>query len=278
MTKKTRFRPTALLKYILLYAIAACVLYPILFMLINSVKDFSEFAANTIGLPTRFNFQSYPNAYMKAKFYYAIPNSLYITVLSVGLLVLLGSMAAYPIARINLKVNKIIFRIFLAGMIVPLHILAVPLFVLLRQAGLINSLTAVAVASVATLLPLTIFIYTGFIKGIPKDLEEAAAVDGYGPVRTFVSIIFPLSRSATVTVVILTSLEIWNSFFYPLVFLSNPDKVTLSLAVFSFKSFEIVKWPDMFAAMSMIVVPVIVLYLLLQKQFVRGMVSGAVKG
>lgn len=278
--KKTikRFGTGKILCYTMLMAISILVLYPIFLMVVNSVKDYSEFLINSLGLPNRYDFMSYYRAFMKAKFFYALPNSIYLTGLAVIILIGLGSMAAYPIARIKLKFNQLILRVFLAAMIVPCQVLVIPLFILLRKAGMINSLTALSLVLTASLLPLTIFVYTEFMKGIPKELEEAAIVDGCGSGKVFFRIIFPLAKPATVTVIILTSLDIWNNFFYPLIFLTQPEKLTLSVAVFAFKSFEIVRWPDMFAAMSMIVLPIIILYLILQRQLIKGMIAGAVKG
>lgn len=264
--------------YIVLYLAAIAVIYPMILMLMNSIKDISDFTYSSIGFPKKLDFSTYPRAFMKAKFYYALPNSIYVAILSLLLLVGLGSAAAYPIARIKLKMNQIVFRIFMVAMIVPVQIIAVPLFGLLRKAHLVNNLSAVSLIFFVTLLPLALFVYVGSMKGIPKEIEEAAIVDGCGPWRIFFNMIFPLSKSTTATVIILTSLDIWNNFFYPLIFLSKTSKSTLSVAIFAFKNFETVKWPDMFAGMTMIVLPILIAYVLLQKQIIRGMVSGAVKG
>lgn len=264
--------------YAILSLFAIIVIVPLVLIPLNSVKAISDFYVNPIGLPNVFEFRSYENAFVTAKLSHAYPNSLLILALCEAGLVLFGMMAAYPIARIKLRLNGWVFGVFLTGMIVPSQVLAVPLFILLRKLQLINSLTGISLVFIAALLPLTIFIYQGFLKGIPHELEEAAVLEGCGPWTLFVRVIVPLAKPTTATVVVLTSLDVWNNFFYPLLFLTEQSKMTLSVAIFAFKQFESAQWPDMFAAMVMIVLPIALLFAFMQKFLVKGIYGGALKG
>jgi raffinose/stachyose/melibiose transport system permease protein len=264
--------------YLILFAIAAIVAYPILLMFLDSAKPIAEFTKNPLGIPASWDFSSYPAAFKKANFRYAIPNSLFVLALSEVFIVALSSMAAYPIARIKLKMNSALFILFMTAMLVPAQIGAVPLFGMLSRLKLVNSLPMLSLQLFTSQLPIALFVYTGFMRQIPREIEEAAITDGCGPARMFLSIVHPLSSQTTATVVILTSLNVWNNFYYPLIFLTRSRTATLPVAIFALKQYETVKWPEMFAGMSIIVLPMIVLYVLLQKQMIRGMTSGAVKG
>lgn len=269
---------TNIIIYSILSFVLLCVAYPLFLLLINSFKDISEFYLNPLGWPKKITFDNYIIAYEKAKLYYAIPNSLYLILMCEIMIIFLGSLAAYPIARIKLEMNQVAFRFFLAGMIIPAQVIAVPVFVILRNMNLLNNLFGVSLILTASLLPLTIFIYSGFYKTIPYEIEEAAKIDGCGTFRIFFTIIFPLSRNATATVVILTSLDVWREFFFPLILVSRPEVRTLSVALFSFENFQTVQWTNMFAAMMIMMVPIMIVFLIGQSYFIKGINSGALKG
>jgi raffinose/stachyose/melibiose transport system permease protein len=268
---------TAIIYIILLFTVI-CVVYPIFLLLINSTKNISDFYMNPIGLPRKINLGNYVDAFIKANMKYALPNNLYLMIVCETILILFGSLAAYPIARIKLKMNQIALRLFLLGMIIPAQVIIIPVFIMLRNMHLLNSLMGLSFILVAMLMPLTVFIYSGFYKTIPYEIEEAAIIDGCGILRIFFSIIFPLSKTATASVLILTSLNVWREFFFPLILISKPKAMTLSVALFSFENFEVVQWTNLSAAMVIMAAPILILFLFGQKYFVKGAVSGAVKG
>lgn len=264
--------------YIILTFAAAVVVFPLLLLMLNSLKNPTEFYMNPLGLPSVIRFKNFSDAYVKARMDYAIPNSLLLVFFSELLLVGLGVTSAYPIARIRLRLNSLLLSLFFAGMIIPPQVIAVPLFIQMRNMGLINTVIGLSLVLTASQLPLTIFIYSGFIKTIPYEIDEAAIIDGCSPIQIFLRIIVPLSHTATATVVLLTTLHVWREFFYPLVLTTKVQARTLSVALFSFQNFETVEWPNLFAAMVIMMVPILVIFLFGQKFIISGAVSGAVKG
>ena len=257
---------------------AIAVLFPLLLLFLNSLKNPTDFYLNPLGWPSELRLENFSEAYVKARMDYAIPNSIFLVLFSEVFLVGLGLLAAYPIARIRLKMNSVVLSIFFAGMIIPPQVIAVPLFIQMRNMGLINTVFGLSLVLTASQLPLTIFIYSGFIKTIPFEIDEAAKIDGCNPFQIFTRMIVPLSHTATATVVMLTTLHVWREFFYPLVLTTKVQARTLSVALFSFQSFETVEWTSLFAAMVIMMAPVVIIFIFGQRYIISGAVSGAVKG
>jgi raffinose/stachyose/melibiose transport system permease protein len=264
--------------YIITTIAALMVILPLLLLIMNSLKDPTEFYLNPLGFPSNIRLQNFIEAYTKARMNYAIPNSLILVLFCEVFLVALGLTAAFPMARIRLRLNRIVLSVFFAGMIIPPQVIAIPLFVQMRNMGLINTVLGLSLVLTASQLPLAIFIYSGFIKTIPYEIDEAAVIDGCSPVQVFMRMIVPLSNTATVTVVLLTTLHVWREFFYPLVLTTKVQARTLSVALFSFQNFETVEWTSLFAAMVIMMVPVVIIFLFGQRYIISGSVSGAVKG
>ncbi|NCT92395.1 carbohydrate ABC transporter permease [Cellulomonas sp. APG4] len=207
----------------------------------------------------------------------ALVNSAVVAVLSVVGVVVIAAMASYPLARSTRRWSRGTFFFFLAGLLIPSQLGLLPLYVTMRDAGLLGTLWAVVLINIGGQLPFSIFLYTTFLRELPVEYEEAAVLDGCGPVRTFVSVVFPLLRAVTGTIVVLNSVSVWNEFFTPLLYLSGSGQTTAPVAIYNFVGQYVAQWPLVFAALLITILPVLILYFLLQKYIIRGF-AGGLKG
>jgi raffinose/stachyose/melibiose transport system permease protein len=206
-----------------------------------------------------------------------LESSVIITVASVCALIVLGSFGAYAIARRRSRLSDALYVLFVIGIILPPQLAIIPLFVAMRHLALIGNYGGMIVLNVGLLMPLTVFLYTGFIRALPRDYEEAARVDGAGVLRTYARVVFPLLGPITGTVATLIGIVIWNEFFVALVFLAGSNIQTLPVAVFSFAGSNVLRWNLIFAGVVIAIAPAIAFYLVAQRRLIRGFTSG-VKG
>jgi raffinose/stachyose/melibiose transport system permease protein len=274
---KIVYRLEQVATYAILSFTSLLILYPMSLIFISSLKTSPEFMANPFGWPKSLTFSSYEAAWNNAHFSTYFANSAIITIASVVSIVLLGSMTAYGLTW-NFKGSKPLFSYFLLGIMIPIQAKIITLFILLKQLGIINTHLGLILVFIAFNLSLAIFIFFGFFKTIPTDLRDAAQLDGCSEVAAFWRIILPISRPIIATVVILTGLYVWNSFFLPLILLQDKRLFPITLGLQRLKGEFSVDWPLFFAAMVMLMIPMIVLFILMQKQFIKGLTSGAVKG
>jgi raffinose/stachyose/melibiose transport system permease protein len=266
-----------LFTYILLIITGLLVLYPILLIFMSSFKTGIDFMGNPVGLPSGITFENYTVAWEEGNFGRYFFNSIFVTMMSVLGITLFGAMAAYGLNR-NFKGNQLLFIYFLLGMMIPAQATIIMLFIFLKQIALLNTYLGLILVYIAQSLPLAILIFSGFFKTIPKQLEEAALLDGCSELRTFWVIILPISRPVIATVIILTGLQVWNDFFLPLILILDQDMYTLPVGLLSLRGEFSTNWPAFFAAMNIIAIPIIVIFLFLQKHFIKGLTSGSVKG
>jgi raffinose/stachyose/melibiose transport system permease protein len=252
------------------------VIIPLTMLVFVALKTPAELAANPFSWPQDAQWGIFAETWVKADLGKALRNSLIVTVSSLAILVFFGASAAYPLARRTRSTP--LFYYFLAGIMVPFQLAMLPLYRLMKTFHLINTFHGVIFIYVATSLPFVIFLYTGFIKGINRELEDAAMVDGAGRMRMFWTIIFPLLKPVTATVIIMTGISLWNDFFIALLFLPKRGMRTLQLALFTFVGQYNNDWQPIFAAVILSILPMIIVFLLLQKYFIKGIASGAVKG
>ena len=270
--------------------IAVYILSPFYLVLTNTFKNansivanpvsfagmsFSQFAANLSAVVNNSNFN----------FWFAFATSAVITVVSLALLALFGGMAAWVICRNRAKWSTIVYMTFIASMTIPFQVVMLPLISTFRDVGkflgiqMLQSIPGIVFAYCGFGGAMTVFILTGFIKGIPYDLEEAAAVDGCSPEGTFFRIIFPLLKPVIMTVTILNGMWIWNDYLLPSLMLGQSGKVkTLPVAVQSFVGSYVKQWDLILTAALLAMIPMIIIFLIGQKQIMNGMVEGAVKG
>ncbi len=249
-------------------------LFPLAWMVLSSLKT------NVQGMayPPLWLFwptvQNYVDVFAKNPFVSYLLNSTLIAVLAVGVGLLFGLPAAYTMARYQ---QRTLGFLFLMVRILPGIAFLVPLFVIYRQLGLINTIAGIALSHIIVVLPLVIWIMAGFFEDIPRELEEAAEIDGCTRVETFVRIVLPLSKPGIVASAILSFIASWNNFIFVLI-LGGKDTITLPMAVYSFVSFEDVNWGGLTAAATVITVPILILSLIVQRYLAGGLTMGAVKG
>lgn len=250
---------------------------PFYVLLGSSFKAVDDSSSKWV-MPGYLYLDNFTNAWTEANLGRAFVNNFIITISAVVFVVLIGSIAAYPLARYKTKWNRIVYAIFVSALIVPPLTILVPLYKMMVDIGGMNSFWGIILLHVTFNLPITVFLFTGFIDTIPKELDEAAMIDGSGKLRMFFNIIMPLLKPITATVVILTGVGIWNDYQFSVFFLQKPDSrtITVVLAAFFGQFSNNIGWV---AAGSLLgAIPIATAYLFLQKYFIQGLSSGAVKG
>jgi raffinose/stachyose/melibiose transport system permease protein len=261
----------------LLWAGALIVIVPIVFIIINSLKSAPEIAGElTISLPKSLHFENYIEVIKGGKLFQSFFNSFIYSIGSVMLTCILAAFAAFVIVRRNTKYNKIIFYFFLMGMIAPSNI--VTMFKVMNGLKLINTYSGMIMIYIGVFLPFSIYLYNGFIKGIPKELDESAMIDGAGAITLFMKIIFPLLKPVTVTIFVLNFAACWNDFYYPLYFTTSSQKWGVVLLLYQYTGQYIMEKNLLFAAATIIILPTLIVYIFGQKYIIDGMTAGAVKG
>jgi len=272
-----RFAAAGLIQIVLL-GYAAVVVYPLLIMVASSLKTTAEIFENPLGLiPSSVRWGNYVDAWNQANFGTYFRNSIFVGVVSVLLILLLGSMAAYVLARFSFPGDRVIYLLFLVGFMIPVRLAIVPLFIMMRDFKLLDTLWSLILVYVAGGMPFTIFLLVIFFRHVPRDLEDAAVLDGAGPFQVYYQIMLPLVRPALATVGLFHFLNVWNDFFFPLIFIRSENWRTIPLGISTFFGQYTNDWSLLFAALSISIVPVIVIYLLASKQFIAGLTAGAIK-
>ena len=255
-------------------------LSPIVIALSGSFRELKD-TSSYLNIFQSFSLESYRTAFEKMNYFRSLKNSVLITAISVTILLLVGSMAGYAIARLKGKMGPFFQIFFLAGMIVSAQMSIIPMYRIVNGIGIGNTIAAPICLYVTSALPFSIFLYTNFIKsGVPYSLEEAARIDGASIPFTFVRIVIPLTKPALSSIVITQGVPIWNDFFFGMLFLSSPEKKTLPLTMLNFigDMENATQWNMLFAACFLSAIPILIIYVFLQRYFVSGLTVGAVKG
>lgn len=252
-------------------------LVPFYFVVVNSVKSFAEILINASALPNEIMWSNYSVAAERIQFFKVFRNSLVITVLSNVVIVVFCSMAAYKLVRSGSKLSNFIFIMFVAAMVIPFQSIMIPLIRVTSKLGLLNSIHGIVTMYLGFGSGLAIFLYHGFIKSIPVELEEAAIIDGCSPFGVFWRIVFPLLKPITVTLVILNSLWIWNDFLLPLLVLQDTNLRTIPLATFYFFGEYTKQWDLALAALVLGIIPLLIFFFMMQKHIIKGIVQGSIK-
>ena len=251
---------------------------PCFLAVLNSFKTLREIVQSPMALPEAFTFDNYVYLFTGVRLARPMLNSFLMCIAVIACLITTAPMAAYSILRRPMATGKFLRLFFLAGLTVPFQIIMVPLLLQFRMLGIQFSYFALLVHYVSWGLPLCIFIYSGFMSTIPKELEESAAIDGCGPVTTFWRIIFPLLTPCTVTVVIFWGLWIWNDFMQAFIIMGPSKGQLVFVQLWRFLSDKYVKnWNHIFAGVVVLSMPVTILYLLMQRRFIKGLTAGAIK-
>jgi N-acetylglucosamine transport system permease protein len=263
---------------LVLYSII--VIFPILWTAATSLKTNQEFYMNPWALPAKPQWINYVSAWYKADISKYFGNSLFITIFSILVSILLASTSAYVLARFNFKFNKLITTLYVAGIMVPGILTIIPTFFLLQDLHMYNSLIGLSFVYISRTLPFSMTVLIGFFKTLQREIEEAALIDGCGYFRTFWSIMLPMSKPGIITISIFNFLYYWNEFELALTFLPDKSKSTLTLGMQSLMQVAQYRtdWGALFAGLMLVMVPTIIVYTIFEGHITEGLSAGAVKG
>jgi carbohydrate ABC transporter membrane protein 2, CUT1 family (TC 3.A.1.1.-) len=269
---------TPLLQYVITILVALIVLVPLLATAINGFKPNAELMQQPFALPKTWLWSNYTNVLQSNAFWRMLRNSVLVMIATAVGVIVLASMPAYVFSRMRFRGRELLFNFFTLGLLFPIAVAILPLYITLRQLNLIDSLWGIILPQIAFGLPGNILILRGFFATIPQELDEAAAMDGCSPVGYYLRILLPLMRPALAAVAVLTMVVSWNNFFLPLLVLNSEELYTLPLGIQQFQGQFGTDWGRVLAFVTLALVPTIGFYLLAERQIVAGLTAGAVKG
>lgn len=267
-----------IVKWVLILFFAFYTLFPLIWLFITSLKTNAEYFDNPFTLPAVPQIQNYVNAFTQANLGRMIVNSVTVSLVGTFLNVMAAAMAAYAISRFAFKGKEALFALISAGVMVPLNALMVPYFTIFSKAGMLDSLNSLRILYAAIGLPISIFIIRGFMDSFPREIEEAAYIDGCGFYGRFFRLVLPLSKTGIVTAATFEFLTCWNEFVYANLLTSSPDTKTIQIGVRYFTNQFTTDYVSMYAAIVIAIIPSVVGYVLFQEQIISGLTAGAVKG
>ncbi|MEU8238259.1 carbohydrate ABC transporter permease [Actinoplanes missouriensis] len=260
----------------LMIAVAVVFAFPV-YVLVNLAIRAPGDTSSPIS-PTRDpTFGNFTQAWQEAGLGGALINSVVVTAVSVLIVLAVSSLAAYPLARSTAHWSRGTFLLIMLGLILPFQLAALPLYQTIRDLGLLGSVWSLVLFYSGLQVPFTTFLYVGFLRALPRDFEEAATIDGCGPLTAFRYVILPMLKPITVTALVLNTVSVWNDFFTPLLYLSGSDQQTMPVAVAGFVGQFVSDWNLIFAALLISIVPVLAVYLALQRSIINGF-AGGLKG
>ncbi|MHA7582673.1 carbohydrate ABC transporter permease [Paenibacillus vandeheii] len=264
-------------KLFLLIVAMMLFIFPFLLLITNSFKANQAITSDPLGLPVSVQWDNYVSAFDKMGYMSAFGNSLLITVAGVLLIAMLAAMTAHYFVRHKSKLNQYLFFLMVAAMIIPFQAIMIPLVKIYGSLGMLDNKWSLIYMYIGFGSPLAVFIYHGFIKSIPLELEEAALIDGCGRVQTFFRIVLPVLLPTSVTITVLNVLWIWNDFLLPSLVLTSSDQRTLPLSTFYFYGTYTVDYGPLMAGLVLTLLPVLVVYLFAQKYIIQGVMQGSIK-
>ncbi|BCJ97116.1 carbohydrate ABC transporter permease [Anaerocolumna chitinilytica] len=279
MRRKTKQKLSRRLFLLLVAVLAVVYIYPVFLMFMNSVKPFGEIVSDAIAFPKKLAIENYSYVIDKIAYSHLFWNNVFITVVGILGIVFFSSSTAYILDRRRNKYTRIVHFLIITPMLIPFQTIMITLLKTMTVIHLSGSKLGLGIQYWGFGIPMATFIFYNFMKTIPGELDESAMIDGASTTRTFASVIFPLLKSVTVTVIVLDVMWIWNDFLLPLLMVNSDNKTkTLVLAAYTFIGQMNTKWHYAMTAMVLAVVPSILIFILLQKYIVEGVVAGAVKG
>ncbi len=261
---------------IILWLLSPVILCPIAVVIINSLKTAAEADYLSMKLPEVYQFQNYAAVLREANIAGGFLNSVIITGTTVGLCVVLSSMAAFVLSRNRSKLNGFLFYVLILGLV--FNIAMIPTIKIMQTLKLMNKLICLILVYVATSVSFCVFIYHGFVPSISTTIDEAAIIDGCSPIRMFFQVIFPLLKPVNATIVVAVFVSIWNEFRMPLYLMNDPKKWPITMTIYNFCGRYSSEWNMVFADIVLVTLPIVVIYFLCQKYVIDGMTAGAVKG
>jgi N-acetylglucosamine transport system permease protein len=268
------------LSHVALVVWAATVILPILWTFLGAFKTNTEIFGDALSLPSTFRLDAWGRAWEKAHIGQYLFNSVIVVAFSTAGTMLFGSMAAYVLARYRFVGSRLIYFMFVGGLMFPVFLALVPLFLVVRNLGLLNTHLGLILVYIAYSLPFTVFFMAAFFRTLPTSVAEAAMIDGASHTRTFFQIMVPMAKPGLISITIFNVLGQWNQYLLPLVLLSTArDKwvLTQGIADISVTAGYEADWPGLFAALSMAIIPMIIIYVIFQRQIQAGLTAGALK-
>jgi ABC-type glycerol-3-phosphate transport system permease component len=277
MSERSRRQPR-LGAHLVLGFSTVVMIYPVMWVVMSSLKSQRDLYGNPWGLPSTPRLANYAEAWRIGKIGQYYVNSLVVAVVALALVVAVSYLAAYALARLRFRGRTLVMVLFVSTMLLPVQATIIPIYKIEQTIRLIDTLPGLILPYVAKALPFTVFVLTAFINSIPVEFDEAARLDGASRLRVLWSVLFPLTRPALASVVILDFMSIWNDFYLPLVLIHDPARRTLNLGLVNFSQlWGRTDFTRLFAALVLINVPLIVVYVIFQRQFISGMTSGGLK-
>jgi len=269
---------TDIVLFLIVVLLAFLFFYPVLFAVMSAFKSNGDILKDPTSLPTSFYVQNFFDLFHKSDFFTAIIHSLTLTVVSEFLIVFIVPMSAYGIERRPSRASKFIYTYFLAGMMIPFHLYMFPLFKELKMLRMFGNMVGPVVIYISGSIAFGSLLYCSFLKGIPLEIEEAAMIDGSSPFQTFWRITFPLLGPCTASMVILNGLGIWNDYLMPYLVLPSGRAKTITVEIASFVGQYTSRWDIVFAGTAVSMIPAMIVFMMFQKYFVKGITAGAAKG
>lgn len=268
-----------ILIFTILFIVVILYLLPLALMLLNSVKNYDEIMKNVLAAPAHFSFDNFKVVFGDMNYPLTFLNTLIVTLIGTTGIVIFGAMAGYKMARVKTRYSRFSFLYCITPMMVPFQSFMITLVVIAKKLHLTNSMPGLGIIYWGLGIPMAMFLYQGFAKSIPYELEESAEMEGCSQPRLFMQIIFPLLKSVTASVIVVNAMWIWNDFLLPLLVVGgSKEKKTLQLAAYAFMGQYKSEWQNIMAAAILIIIPALVIYLIFQKNIIKGLVAGAVKG
>lgn len=277
--RKSKLSPQMIVLYIVLIIFCVAVISPLIIIVSSSLRE-PENMLSPLILFDQFSLTSYIAAFKKMNYPVQFLNSLMTTGGSVIIVIFIATMASYPIARVKKSFSRFLYYFFIAGLVIPAQMVIVPIAQMFGSLNIPNTRFTPMIMFITCSLPFSIFLFTGFMKSVPGEIEESAYIDGAGLWTRYSKIVLPLLKPATVSVIITQGLWIWNDYFFPMVFISRSAQYSLPVGMIQFLGDREnpAQWNILFAACILCALPLIVLFAALQKQFINGIAAGAVKG
>lgn len=262
----------------LLTVAALFTLFPLLMALMNSFKDNRELLINVMSWPTDFSLDNYIRTFEKMHYGRSFFNTVILASLSVSLMILFSALAGWKLCRTKTRLSRFLLKLFVFSMLIPFSSIMIPLYKVILALNIKNSLVGLSFVYAGLGVSMAIFLYHGFVKSIPIEMEEAAAIDGCNSIQTFFKIVLPMLKPITATITITNVLWVWNDFLLPLIVVSDNKKYTLLLSTNTLFGQYSSDWTAILSALILAALPVIVFYAIFQKQILKGIADGAVKG
>ena len=264
--------------YIILTLWSLIVIFPLWTLIINSFKPQKEIFRDPFGLPKNFTLEGYKAAWQTGRFDLYFTNTIFVTIVSLTLILFIGSMAAYAMAMWKSKFSVALYIFFIAGLMIPIRLGTLDIVRLVKALHLQDTLWSLIPIYIAMGMPIATFVLTAFIKELPSEMFDAAKVDGASEWQVYSQIVLPLMRPALATVAIFNMIKIWNDFWFPLVLIRAEKSRTVALGVSLLFGQYRTDWTRALAVLSLAALPILLLYILLSRQFIKGLTAGAVKG